>query len=132
MSSRNSSRHAVNPRRSRLGPVQVDQRDPDIGSHHLAQLGGSFGHHDLQRREHPSLQEMASLASSLTPPPWPIALPLPAARPDLPRRTPVFGSASESWLYHLSEVVGRPQREHGRPAAGTSWQGTAALVPRGL
>jgi hypothetical protein len=42
----------------RLGPVQIDDRDPEIGAHHLAQFRRGLGQHDLQRREHPSLQEV--------------------------------------------------------------------------
>ena len=45
---------------SGLGPVEVDERDPEIGVHHLAQLRGVFGHDDLQRREHLSFDEVAS------------------------------------------------------------------------
>ena len=45
---------------SRLGPVQIDECDPEIWAHHLAQLRRGLGHHDLQRGEHQSLEEVAS------------------------------------------------------------------------
>jgi hypothetical protein len=48
------------PVTSGLGLIQVDQRDPDIGAHHFTQLGGSLGDHDLQRREHPPLRQVAT------------------------------------------------------------------------
>src|SRR5580704_4447909 len=46
--------------RLRLGPVEIDERDPDLGVHHLAQLGGGLADDDLQRRKHPSLQEVTA------------------------------------------------------------------------
>ena len=46
--------------RSRLGLVEIDERDPDIGVHHLAQLRGGLADDYLQRREHPSLEEVTS------------------------------------------------------------------------
>jgi len=46
--------------RLRLRPVEVDERDPDIGVHHLAQLRGGLADDDLQRREHPPLEEMTA------------------------------------------------------------------------
>src|ERR1700721_1421523 len=36
--------------RSRIGPVEIDERDPDIGVHHLAQLGGVLVARELRQR----------------------------------------------------------------------------------
>ena len=41
-------------------PVEIDKREPDIGAHHLAQPRWGLGHHDLEGREYPPLEEVAS------------------------------------------------------------------------
>lgn len=43
-----------------FGPVQIDECDPEIWAHHLAQLRRGLGHDDLQRGEHQSLEEVTS------------------------------------------------------------------------
>jgi hypothetical protein len=43
----------------RLRPVRINERDPDIGALHPAQLRWGFGHDGRQRREHPSLDKVA-------------------------------------------------------------------------
>jgi hypothetical protein len=43
----------------RLGRVQVDERDPDVGPQHLAQVRWGLGHNGLQRRVHPRLEEVS-------------------------------------------------------------------------
>jgi hypothetical protein len=53
--------------RSRLRLAQIDQRDPQIGVHHLAQLGWRLGRDDLQRREHPAFEQVATARRGLYP-----------------------------------------------------------------
>jgi hypothetical protein len=43
-----------------LGLVEIDERDPDIGAHHLAQPRRGLCHDGLQRREDAPLQQVAS------------------------------------------------------------------------
>jgi len=46
--------------RLHFGLVQIDERDPDVWAHHLAQLRSGLGHDGLQRREYPPLEEVTS------------------------------------------------------------------------